>query len=85
MDGFKLGKNVDQRERRGGKPILLLNSEKQFITELCPNIITVAAELEVTWAIITPKTQCGNSKLKKIVLASIYNTEKTPKAKFVDI
>ena len=73
-----------QRERRGGKPLLLINSDKYFITELSPNVITVPTDLEVTWALITPKIKTGNSVLKKIVLASIYYTEKTSKAKFVD-
>ena len=84
MDGYQIFKNVHQRERRGGKPLLLIKTDKYYVTELCPNIITVPIELEITWALITPKIKFGNSAVKKIIVASIYYTEKTPKAKFID-
>ena len=77
IEGYKVIKNVLQREERGGKPILLINTKKFFITELCPNLITVPSGLEVTWALLTPKCQVQNSSLNHIIVAAMYYTEKT--------
>ena len=81
---YKVLKNVFQRRERGGKPILIIDTRKYFITELSPNILTVPCELEVTWALLTPKVQVENSHIKHIVVASIYYMEKTPRSKFLD-
>ena len=40
IDGYRWAKNIVQRNRRGGKPAILINEQEYHITELCPNIIT---------------------------------------------
>ena len=84
MDGFKVIKNVYQRQKRGGKPIVIVREDKYFVTELCPNIITVPTELEITWVLLTPKVLVEKSPVTHIVVASLYYTEKTKRSLFLD-
>ena len=84
MDGYRIVKNVYQREKRGGKPLILIHEDKFYVTELSSNIITVPTNLEVTWALITPKVSVENSQIKRIVVVSLYYTEKTKKSDFID-
>ena len=78
MDGYQIIKNVLQRQRKGGKPILVVKKEKYFIKELCPSVITVPQSVEVSWALLTPKVQT-NPEVKHITVASIVKTQIQPK------
>ena len=65
-------KNVVQRDFRGGKPVIIVNTERFNVKELCPNPITVPIGVECVWALITPKQCSPQSKIKFIAVASFY-------------
>ena len=81
---IKIIKNVYRRDRRGGKPIILVDESKYFITELSPNVSTLPIILEVTWVLITAKIKVVNSKIRHIVIVCLYYTEKTKKCEILD-
>ena len=41
LPNYKVFKNVVQRDFRGGKPILIVNTEKFNVKPLCPDTLTV--------------------------------------------
>ena len=57
LEGFEIITNVVQRENRGGKPAIIVDSKKFYIKRLCPDPITVPINcLKFTgkpWLIIT--------------------------------
>jgi hypothetical protein len=83
VEGYKVIKNVLQRKRKGGKPVLVIKKEKYFIKELCPSVITVSSSVEVSWALLTPKVQT-NPEVKHIAVASVYYTKRTKAKDFTD-
>ena len=83
VEGYKVIKNVLQRKRKGGKPVLVIKKEKYFIKELCPSVITVPSSVEVSWALLTPKVQT-NPEVKHIAVASVYYTKRTKAKDFTD-
>ena len=84
IDGFKIVKNVVQRNRRGGKPIIIVNENKFHIQELCPDIVTVPVGVEAVWALVTPKNIHANSRVKSIAVASVYYTKATKSGDIID-
>ena len=64
--------NVKQRDFKGGKPAILVNEDKFYVKELCPDPITVPVGVECVWALLTPKHTSPQSKVKYIAVASIY-------------
>ena len=75
IDQFRVLKNVVQRQKRGGKPALVINEKKYHIKELCPNIITVPIGVEAVWALIRPKKRQKNSKINWITVCAYYYPE----------
>ena len=53
LDDYQILSNVKQRDFKGGKPAILVKSEKYNVKALCPDIITVP--VEAVWALISPK------------------------------
>ena len=84
IEGFKILKNPVQRNRRGGKPVLLVNINKFHIQELCPDIVTVPIGVEAVWALVTPKNTHAASKVKHIAIASLYYTKATRRQDLID-
>ena len=84
MEGYKIIKNVVQRNKKGGKPILVLKEEKFHIKQLCPDVITVPIGIEAVWALVTPKNVTKNCKVKNIIVASVYYTKATKRSEFID-
>ena len=83
-EGYRVLKNVSQRRGKGGKPALIIKEERFIIKQLCPDIITVPTGIEAVWALITPKNINSASKVKNIVVASMYYTKATKRANFID-
>ena len=82
-EGYKIIKNVVQRKRKGGKPVLVIKEEKFHIKHLCPDIITVPIGVEAVWALLTPKNVNMNSKVKNIAVSSVYYTKATKRSDFI--
>ena len=72
FDKYRVITNVKQRDFKGGKPAILINEEKFYIKNLCPDPITVPVGVECVWALITPKQSSPQSKIKNIAVASMY-------------
>ena len=85
IEGYKWVKNVVQRQRGGGKPALLISEKDFHVTELCPDIITVPINVEVVWALLTPKKRLNRTRINHIVVASVYySSTQTRKNDFLD-
>jgi hypothetical protein len=72
MEGYKVIKNVVQRNRKGGKPALVINEDKFIVKQLCPDVITVPVTVEAVWSLVIPKNLAGNSRVRKFAVASVY-------------
>ena len=84
IEGYRWVKNVVERKTKGGKPAMLINEKDYFITELCPNLITVPVTVEASWALLTLKNK-SQRKIKHIALGSLYYSSKfTKKDEFLD-
>ena len=81
LENFEIITNVVQRKESGGKPAIIVNSEKYFVKRLCPEHITVPIGIEIVWALLTPKLNQGNlrHKIKNIAVASIYSKPRSRK------
>ena len=85
MDGYRWVKNIVQRKRKGGKPAIFLREKDYHIKELCPEVITVPIDVEVVWVLLTPKNRNVYSRIKNIVVASVYySSTQTRKTEFLD-
>ena len=85
IDNYCWIKNVVQRRRRGGKPAILASTEHFHVTELSPDIITVPIDVEVSWALLTPKYRNSKSRFNHIAVASVYySSSQTRKGMFLD-
>ena len=72
LENYKVFTNVKQREFRGGKPAILIRTDKYDVKQLCPDTITVPVGVEAVWALISPKIRNPRSKIKQIAVCSIY-------------
>ena len=64
--------NVKQREFRGGKPALIIRTDKYNVKPLCPDVITVPVGVEAVWALISPKTRNPRNRINQIAVCSMY-------------
>ena len=65
--------NVYQRTGIGGRPAILVNSNKYHVQNLTNTLINVKWGVEAVWCVLTPKNVSKNSKIKKIACAAIYS------------
>ena len=84
IDGYRVIKNVLQRNGKGGKPALIISEDNYFIKELCPDVITVPPKIEAVWALLTPKAGGSKANIRHIAVCSYYYTEKSKRSDFID-
>ena len=85
IEGYRWVKNVVQRNKKGGKPAILISEKDYHIKELCPEIITVPVGVEAVWSLLTPKHTTVQSKIKRIAVASVYySSTQTRRSDFLD-
>ena len=72
LDKYQVISNVKQREFKGGKPAILINTEKYNVKPLCPDVITVPVGVEAVWALISPKVRNPRNRIKQIAVCSMY-------------
>ena len=85
MEKFIIISNVYQRKERGGRPAIIVNSEKFKIQNLTNTQIQVKWGVEVVWCLLTPKNKNPNNTIQHIACASVYvkpNSKK--KSEFYD-
>ena len=71
--------NIYKREGKGGRPALIVNNKKYNVENLTNSVIQVPWGVEITWALLTPKTVSNDSTIQKIVLGSIYSKPNSKK------
>ena len=85
MDRFKILSNVHQRKERGGRPAIIVNSEKFIVQNLTNTELQVKWGVEAVWCLLTPKNNKPNQTVQHIACASVYvkpNSKK--KSEFYD-
>ena len=56
LDNYEIISNVKQREFKGGKPAILVNTQKFIVKKICPDPITVPVGVEAVWCLVTHKS-----------------------------
>ena len=85
IEGYKWIQNIVQRRRRGGKPAILVSERDFNCVELCPDTVTVPLNVEIVWALLTPKRKLMNTRISRIVVASLYySSTLTKKSELID-
>ena len=72
IENFQVISNVHQRCGKGGRPAIIVNTEKFTVENLTNTAINIPWGLEIVWAVITPKNVTNTSDVQKIVVASVY-------------
>ena len=71
--------NVHQRQGVGGRPALIINNKKYMVQNLTQCVVQIPWGVKIVWAMITPKNIHNDSKIRKIILGSIYSKPKSRK------
>ena len=73
LENFKVISNVYQREGKGGRPAIVVNTEKFEVENLTQTQIAIPWGVEIVWAVLTPRHVRNDSKIQKIVVGSVYS------------
>ena len=73
IENFKVISNVSQRSGSGGRPAIIVNTQKYQVENLTQSIVSIPWGVEAVWAVLTPKNVSNDSKIQKIVVGSIYS------------
>ena len=79
LENYKVVSNIHQRDGKGGRPALIVNTDNYHVEDITNTLISIPWGVEVTWAIITPKTVATDSLVQKIVLGAIYSKPNSKK------
>ena len=79
LEDYKVISNVHQRVGKGGRPAIIVNERKYFVQNITNNLVNVPYGVEIVWAILTPKNLSATSRIKKIVIASVYSKPSSKK------
>ena len=72
IEGYKVLSNVHQRKGKGGRPAIIVNTQKYEVENLTNTIINIPWGIEIVWAVLTPKNNQNTWDVKKFVVASVY-------------
>ena len=64
--------HVRREGRTGGRPALIIKSNKYNIKDLTNTVINIPWKVEAIWASLTPKNVTHDSTIKKIIICSFY-------------
>ena len=79
LENYKVISNLYQRQEKGGRPALIVNTEKYNVQDITNTLIDIPWGVEVTWAILSPKNVTSDSTVQNIVLGSIYSKPNSKK------
>ena len=79
IDNYKVISNVHQRTGIGGRPAIIVNTQKYEVEDLTNTSISIPWGVEIVWAVLTPKSATITSEIQKIVVASMYCKPKSRK------
>ena len=71
--------NIHQRQGKGGRPAIIANNRKYNVQNLTNTLISLPWGVEITWALLTPKSVSNDSIIQNIDLGSMYSK---PKSKY---
>ena len=57
----------------GRRPALIINEKKFSVLNLTKTLVNIPYGLEITWALLTPKTISPSNIVKRIAVVSIYS------------
>ena len=77
LPNYSVISNPHQRRGVGGRPALIINTEKFNVKNLTQTLIEIPWGVEAVWAILTPKLSIPNTKIKKIAVCSFYSKPKS--------
>ena len=72
IENFTVISNPHQRKGSGGRPALVINTKHFHARNLTNTLVQIPWGCEATWAVLTPKTATNTSKIKRIVVCSLY-------------
>ena len=79
IDNYKVISNVHQRTGIGGRPAIIVNTQKYEVEDLTNTSISIPWGVEIVRAVLTPKSATITSEIQKIVVASMYCKPKSRK------
>ena len=53
LEDYEIISNVKQRDFKGGKPAILVNTRKYIVKKICPDPVTVPVGVEAVWCLVT--------------------------------
>ena len=71
LEDYEIISNVKQRDFKGGKPAILVNTHKYIVKKICPDPVTVPVGVEAVWCLVTHK-ELSSHKFKYIAVCSLY-------------
>ena len=71
LDDYEIISNVKQRDFKGGKPAILVNTRKYVVKKICPDPVTVPVGVEAVWCLVTHRGITSH-KFKYIAVCSLY-------------
>ena len=66
LENFKVLSNVYQREGKGGRPAIVVNTDKYEVENLTQTHVTIPWGVEIVWAALTPKHVNNDGKIQNI-------------------
>ena len=72
IEDFKVISNVHQRKGKGGRPAIIANTKNFDVENLTNTEINIPWDVEIVWAVLTPRNVTNASRIQKIVVASVY-------------
>ena len=72
IENFCVISNPSQRVGNGGRPALMINTNKFFVRNITNSVIQIPWGIEAVWAVLTPKNIQNNSMVKKIAVCAFY-------------
>ena len=81
MENYQVISNVHQRRGKGGRPALVVRSDKFQIQNVTNTLINIPWGVEAVWAVLTPNNVTNDSKIQHLAVCSFYNRNKRSKFK----
>ena len=72
IENTEIISNPHQRKELCGRPAIVVRKNKFVIEDLTNTQVSIPWGVEIVWALLTPKEVTVNSKVKKIVVGSMY-------------
>jgi exonuclease III len=72
LEDYEIISSLHQRKNKGGRPAIFVKKAKYQINDLMEHV-KIPWGVEAVWTVLTPKNVTNTSKIKKIIIGSIYS------------